>query len=506
MNTAEDTEVYSSPFMSESMVPSIYTQLLPSPDGYVGQAVKTSYEIIGNWPESYDETVLFLDENNEISYRTLYRLGFIAEEEYADILDKIQKGEKTEIPKHRFSYEQIMEKEFYLLTAAGSYVEKDDGTFYVPDESTEAFRRLLDSAVKLKIVGIARPSGESTGVTVSSAVGYTKALTDHMIETTEKSAVVTAQRKNTDINVINGLAFKPADDEEKKADAKKYVGSLGVTEKAKLCNELMISGALNFSDLSGSDIDMSALSGIMESYSGGALQETELAALLDLFMQSPPDGLLITIYDKYISSGSYADNMELFGVVDEDFPSSVSLYTDTFENKDKIVSAIKEYNASAPEESRIVYTDYVGLLMSSVTVIINVISYILIAFVSVSLVVSSIMIGIITYISVLERTKEIGILRSIGASKRNISQVFNAETFIIGLIAGLLGIGISLLLLIPGNAIIHHFINSNDVNASLPPVGAAVLILLSVLLTLLGGLIPAKKASRKDPVLALRTE
>ena len=506
LNTAEDTEVYTSSLMSESMMPSLYTQMLPSPDGCVGEAVKASYEIIGSWPTDYDEIVLFLNDNNEISYRTLYRLGFIAEAEYKDLLEKIQNGEKTDIPTHRFEYEEIMEKEFYLLTAAETYVEKEDGTFYIPDENTEAFRRLLKDAVTLKIVGIARPSGESSGVTVSSAVGYTKALTDHMIEVTEKSAVVTAQRANRDINVVSGLSFTPAGEEEKKTDAKKYVASLGITEKAKLCNELMVTGALDFSDLSASDIDMSALAAIMESYSGGVLQETDLAALLDIFMQSPSDALLVTIYDKYISSGSYETNMELFGVVDEALPSSISLYTDTFENKDKIVEAIKAYNASVPEESRIVYTDYVGLLMSSITVIINVISYILIAFVSVSLVVSSIMIGIITYISVLERTKEIGILRSIGASKRNISQVFNAETFIIGLFAGLIGVGISLITLIPVNALIHHLSGSSDINASLPPLGAVVLILLSVLLTLLGGLIPAKKASRKDPVLALRTE
>ena len=169
-----------------------------------------------------------------------------------------------------------------------------------------------------------------------------------------------------------------------------------------------------------------------------------------------------------------------------------------------------EYNsrmeAQGKEDQVISYTDTVGALMSSVTDIIDIISYVLIAFVAISLVVSSIMIGVITYISVLERKKEIGILRAIGASKGNISQVFNAETFIIGLAAGLIGIGLTLLILIPGNAVIHHVANSNDINAYLPVGGAVVLVVLSVLLTLLGGLIPAKKAAKSDPVTALRTE
>ena len=198
--------------------------------------------------------------------------------------------------------------------------------------------------------------------------------------------------------------------------------------------------------------------------------------------------------------------MENFGVISRDAPSSISLYADSFENKDAISDCIERYNETVDQEDQISYTDYVGLLMSSVTTIVNVISYVLIAIVAVSLVVSSIMIGIITYISVLERTKEIGILRAIGASKRNISQVFNAETFIIGLCSGLIGIGVTLLLLIPGNAVIHSVAGTTDVNAALPVGSAVVLVLLSMLLTMLGGLIPSKKAARKDPVTALRTE
>jgi putative ABC transport system permease protein len=212
------------------------------------------------------------------------------------------------------------------------------------------------------------------------------------------------------------------------------------------------------------------------------------------------------IYDNYISAGTFEDNMKAFGYVDRETPTSINIYADNFEGKEGITDCIDKYNETATEENAIVYTDYIGLLLSSVTRIVNVISYVLIAFVAVSLVVSSIMIGIITYISVLERTKEIGILRAIGASKRNISQVFNAETFIIGLLAGLFGIGIALLLLIPGNMLIRSIANSSDVSAQLPIAGALILIALSIVLTLIGGLIPSKKAAKKDPVAALRTE
>ena len=212
------------------------------------------------------------------------------------------------------------------------------------------------------------------------------------------------------------------------------------------------------------------------------------------------------IYDTYISAGSYEDNMAAFGYVNPDAPSGINIYADSFEDKEAITDSIDTYNKTVDEEDQISYTDYVGLLMSSVTTIVNVISYVLIAFVAVSLIVSSIMIGIITYISVLERTKEIGILRAMGASKRNVSQVFNAETFIIGLCSGLIGIGITLLLLIPGNVAIHRLTGSADINASLSAVSAVLLVALSVILTLLGGLIPSKKAAKKDPVTALRTE
>lgn len=490
-----------SQFSSSGMIPGVYEQLLPSEDGLVSAAVKKSYEpISGRWPEAYDEVVLVLNEHNEISYTDLYRLGLIPASEYNDIMAKINKGEAVDVPQHKFTYEQILEKEYYLATESDKYVKNGD-TFKRISSDTAAFKDVIENnSTKIKIVGIIRPVSGTTGITLTMNVGYTKTLTDYMIKRTDESEIVLAQKENENVNVLNGLSFEPQDDGQKKEDAIKYVNGLGISEKARLCSELLMMQKIDIMSMQG--LDLSQYAGMSMS----TLGEAELAGLLDLYMKNPADDTLITIYDKYVSAGSYNDNMSDFGVISRDAPASVNIYADTFEAKDKIAECIEEYNKNTTDENKITYTDYVGLLMSSITTIINVVSYVLIAFVAVSLVVSSIMIGIITYISVLERTKEIGILRAIGASKRNISNVFNAETFIIGLFAGLLGVGISALLLIPGNAVIHYLVGANDVNAIMPIPGAIILVILSVILTFIGGLIPAKKASRKDPVLALRTE
>ena len=295
-------------------------------------------------------------------------------------------------------------------------------------------------------------------------------------------------------SVINGAKFSPSDDAAKIEDAKNWLTRLSVNEKADLLRELMASYT----------------SGVPENDSQmNNMTDNDLAAMLDEFLSNSSqesDQQLLAIYNTYISVGTFEENMTKFGYVDIQTPSSINIYADSFEGKEGITDCIEKYNEAASEGDDIVYTDYIGLLLSSVTSMVNVISYVLIAFVAVSLIVSSIMIGIITYISVLERTKEIGILRAIGASKRNISQVFNAETFIIGLLSGLFGIGISLLLLIPGNMIIKSLVDSSDVKAQLPVTGAIILIVLSVVLTLIGGFIPSKKAAKKDPVAALRSE
>ncbi len=480
----------------ESMMPTVsnFEELLPGTDGsLVSGALTDSYEVLyGSWPAAYDEVVLALDKNNEIPAAVLYELGILPTSEYRDLIQRIDAGEEVTLETKSWSYEDICSQTLYMIPACDTYLEQGDGTFRWVGEDTEQMEALLENALQLKITGVVRPAQDTDAALITSNVGYTRALTDYIINHTNESAVVKAQAASPDVNVLSNLAFSPADDAAKIADVKTYLNGLGVSDKAAICREMLVAA-----EEAGAETNPGMLS----------MQEEQLAGMLDAYLaQSPDDEVLLNIYDAYISTGSYEDNMEAFGVVSLDAPSAIRIYADSFEDKDSISASIENYNATADEKDQITYTDYVGLLMSSVTTIINVISYVLIAFVAVSLVVSSIMIGIITYISVLERTKEIGILRAMGASKRNISQVFNAETFIIGLCAGLLGIGITLLLLIPGNALIHSLAGTTDVSAALPVVGAVILVLLSVILTLIGGLIPSKKAAKKDPVTALRTE
>ena len=305
------------------------------------------------------------------------------------------------------------------------------------------------------------------------------------------SPVALAQTADPERNVLTGLRFAPENSEMKLRDLTVFIESLGMSDRAKMARKVLSSARQND-----------------PGYTRELAQRTEpeLIAMLDQLMRQLDEKTLLSMYDAYVSPGTLKDNLSNFGVVSRDAPASISIYVDSFEDKDGVAAAIEAYNRGESEENRVTYTDYVGLLMSTVTTIVNVITYVLIAFVAVSLVVSSIMIGVITYISVLERTKEIGILRAIGASKGNISQVFNAETFIIGLMSGLIGIGVTLLLLTPINMLIHSLAGTTSVNAILPPLGAIVLILLSLVLTVISGLIPARKAARKDPVAALRAE
>ena len=454
--------------------------------------LKKNYDLIyGSWPEKYNEIVLVLNSNNEIDTETLYELGLLPTKEYRELTNKILAGEEVEIPNASYSYEEISNMELYLVPACDRYTKNSNGTYPYAGDNYIAMENIIKNAVKLKVSGIIRPAKDAEGLYINSVFGYTKLLTDYIIDYTGDSEIVKAQLANPNVNVINGMRFGASDNATKIEDAKKFLANMGISEKASMCKDMLTMMTMG---------DTEAAAKYAE------LGEAELAAMFDSFMQQPEDSTLLSIYDNYISSGTYEDNLSFFGVISYDAPSGINIYADTFEDKDKISECIKEYNKTVNEEDQIMYTDYVALLMSSVTTIIDVISYVLIAFVSVSLVVSSIMIGIITYISVLERTKEIGILRAIGASKRNISQVFNAETFIVGLCSGLMGIGITLLILLPANALIHSLAGTTDINAALPPVGALILIILSVILTLIGGLIPSKKAARKDPVTALRTE
>ncbi len=468
-----------------------FTEILPGKDGAViSEAITKNYDLVyGKMPENYDEVVLVVNRNNQLSANTLYQLGYLPTSEYRENIQYINDGVDFEVEERTWSFEEFCDKELYLVTACDNYVKNEDGTFRQLDTNSEIENNAKENGIKLKIVGIIRPNQDATTTFINSSFAYTKELTDYIINHTTNSEIVQAQLASKDVNVLNNLGFAPDSDEEKVKDAKKYIETLGITDKAKM-----------FKDLIKTIGDDSMIAYIDKA------SESDLAKLFDQNITSADDETLLYIYDSYITSGSYDDNMSAFGLVDYDAPASINIYIDSFENKDEVSNQIKLYNETADEVDKIVYTDYVGLLMSSITTIINVISYVLIAFVAVSLVVSSIMIGIITYISVLERTKEIGILRAIGASKSNISAVFNAETLIIGFCSGLMGILITLLLIIPINAIIHYFAGITTINAILPTTSAVILVLLSMLLTFIGGLIPSKKAAKKDPVTALRTE
>ena len=481
-----------------------FKELLTGKDGAsVSDAIKDSYDLLyGDWPTAYDEVILTLDQNNEISATTLYQLGILPSAEYKELMTKIENGEEIKLESKSWKYEDICNQEFYMIPDCDTYISNGNGTFTSIKDNVNEMEKLLDNAIKLKITGVVRPKEDAKNASITSAIGYTKALTDYIIEYTDNSEVVKAQKESSTINVLNGMEFSPSSDDEKIADAKKYLEELGVSDKANLFKTMM------YSMQSTSNVEDEGISTSMQAGTPdiSTMSEEQLAAMLDEYLKSPDDDTLLKIYDAYISTGSYDDNMTTFGVVSLDAPSSISIYTDSFENKEAISDCIEDYNSTANEEDQISYTDYIGILLSSITTIIDVISYVLIAFVAVSLIVSSIMIGIITFISVMERTKEIGILRAIGASKHNISQVFNAETFIIGLCSGLLGVGISALLLIPINSIIHSVLNLDTINASLPLSSAIGLIILSMILTIIGGFVPAKKAAKKDPVTALRTE
>ena len=484
-----------------------FSEMMVGSDGTGVSAVITdSYDVLyGAWPESYDEVVLVLDENNAISTGVLYQLGLITADEYEEIVDKIGNGEEVE--EINFDYETVCGHIFYLVPACNHYSENEDGTFtYIGDDSVEV-DQLMEDALQLKITGVIRPVEDAANASITAAVAYTSALTDYVISHTNESAVVLAQEKHTDVNVLNGMNFDAADDATKIADAKVYISSLGVSDKASLYTMIMYYSAEKENE---GEADTEATQQPQQGgQMGGGMQmdESIMAAALDKWLEETPDDeILLSIYEEYIDGSSYEDNMEAFGKVSYDAPASISIYTDSFEDKEAVAECIANYNETVDFDTQITYTDYVELMTSSLTTIIDTISYVLIAFVAVSLIVSCIMIGIITHISVLERTKEIGILRALGASKRNISQIFNAETIIIGLCAGLLGVGVSALLTVPINAIIQRLLGVDAVSAQLPLDSAVILVILSMIITVIGGLLPAKKAAKKDPVIALRTE
>ena len=483
-----------------------FSELMAGTNGNaVSSVITDSYDVLyGSWPMEYDEVVLILNKNNSISAETLYQLGIITSEQYNDTAQKIKNGEEAD--EISFDYEELLKHELYLVLACDHYIDNGDGTFTYIDSSSLDEEALLKNAVPLKITGIIRPDQDADNASITTAVGYTSKLTDYVIKHTNDSSVIKAQEKTPEINVLNGMKFEAADDAAKISEAKEYISEMGISDKASLYQMIQYYSAQSSKSVNSSDAEAKAQESMPEQREVPT-DENAMASALDIWLENDPnENLLLSFYDQYISGATYEDNMEAFGKVSYDAPTSISIFSDSFEDKDAISECISNYNSTADEDSQITYTDYVALLTSSITTIIDGISYVLIAFVAISLIVSCIMIGIITHISVMERTKEIGILRALGASKRNISQVFNAETFIIGCCAGALGIGISLLALIPINSIIESISGISGLNAKLPLTSSLILIAISIAITLISGLLPAKKASKKDPVIALRTE
>ena len=425
------------------------------------ELLKSQYDVIaGEWPDEYNEVLLIVNKNNEISDYSLYSLGIKNQAEITEKMHKVMAGEQLEeLEDETYSYEDFLGLT-YKVALNTDYYEKQ-GNIWVNKRNDKTYmKNKLESAQEVKIVGIIRPKEEATATSMGDMgiIGYRKELTEHIINEINESEIAKQQLANPNINVFTGKEFSTTP------------------------------------SVQGSSFNYANLSAEEQAYMASLSQE-ELAGVISSYTE--------------MSDATYEENILKLGICDLASPYSISIYPIDFESKDKITDAIGKYNQmkkdDGKEEDIIQYTDIVATMMTSVTVIVNMISYVLIAFVAISLVVSSIMIGIITYISVLERIKEIGILRAIGASKKDISRVFNAETFIIGLSAGLIGIGVTLLLNIPINIIIKNVAGVSNLS-KLPVGGAIVLILISMLLTMIAGLIPAKVASKKDPVEALRTE
>ena len=421
------------------------------------QLLESQYDLVkGNWPKQYNEVVLVLKEDGRIDDYTLYSLGLKDQSELKDKWKAVENGEKLDENQEStsYSYDDLLNLQFKLLLNS-DYYQKQNGLWINKEDNDNYLKEKINNAETIKIVGIIKQNEQSAvSTSVTSGIGYTKQLKEYVVEKSNDAQIVKEQKENKDVNVFSGLKF-PTD------------------EDTSTMENLTAEQRMAMSKLSSEEIAQ-----MMETYSSN-------------------------------KDSSYEKNLQKLGAVDIDTPTSISIYPKDFEAKDKISDAIEEYNQKqrdeGKEENTISYTDIVGTMMKSVSQIINTISYVLIAFVAISLIVSSIMIGIITYISVLERTKEIGILRAIGASKKDISRVFNAETLIIGLISGLIGIGITVLLTLPINSMIYAVTGVKVVTA-VPFKAGVVLVLISMFLTIIAGLIPAKIASKKDPVIALRTE
>lgn len=549
--------------MGSSMV--LWQEMLNGDNGkLVSPLLESQYDVIyGSWPTEYNEIVLVLDENNEIDDMALYALGLKSKEEIDAVMQAAMNQTAIEVEQQKWSYEEICDMEFRVILNSSCYtLDENTGLYADLRESNAGLKYLYDNGLSLKVSGIIRPSEDAVSSMLTGSIGYTSELTEYIIEQSKNSAAVTAQLNNPSTDIFTGLPFQESTgdltDEQKEADFREYISGLDEQGKANAYITIMsipsqeqidaavsqtmdsmtreeMEEMLNEALAQQTGVNTEELADYISSMTDeefnsmftqiiaeqftlqyaqqvqeqmGQMNAQELAAALDMALPSYTTEQCAEYYEQVLSfsESSYEDNMLELGYVDLDDPATINLYASSFEDKELIEQAIEDYNSTVSELEQIEYTDYVGLMMSSVTSIINAVTYVLIAFVAVSLIVSSIMIGVITLISVQERTKEIGILRAIGASKRNVSSMFNAETVIIGFTSGALGVIITYILCIPINLILHHLTGINTLSAYLPVPVAVILVLISVALTLFSGIIPSRSAAKKDPVVALRTE
>ena len=542
----------------------LWQEMLPGDGEMINPVVKKQYDIVeGKWPEAYNEVVLVLDSNNEIADMALYALGLISEEEIDLIVDAAINKSPLTVNTNRWTYAEIMDMEFRTIFPADCYtLDERTGLYTDMRDSNAGLKYLYDKGTPIKVVGIIRPNEDAVSGMLTGSIAYTSELTEYVIEKSKSSAAIKAQLADPTNDIFTGLPFDLSEgnlsDAEKaeifknyiseldtKKKAETYVTVMGIPDKEWLDGQVkvylgamseemkrssLISGLTEqmgmdtetvteyINAMSVEDIDELLSDGIAQmvkdQYRRGvegqlaAMTEEQLAGALDIALPTYSDELAAIYYEEAItfSSTSYDLNLMALGYVELDDPATISLYASTFSDKDIIEEAIAKYNEGVDELEKISYTDYLGIMMSSIATIIDAITYVLIGFVSVSLIVSSIMIGVITLISVQERTKEIGILRAIGASKKNVSSMFNAETVIIGFASGIVGVGVTYLLCIPLNAILVYLTGIPNLTAQLPIYVAVILVIISMGLTLISGLIPSRSAAKKDPVAALRTE
>lgn len=543
----------------------LWQEMLPGKDGkLISEVFDKQYDVVyGSWPTEYNEIVLVVDENNELDDMTLYALGLISKDDIDKIMDAAVNKKPIEASNKSWSFEEICDMEFKTVLNSDCFTYDENTGLYTDLRSSESgLKYLYSNGTPLKVSGIVKPNESSVSTILTGSIGYTSKLTEYVVEKAKDSSAIEAQLKDKSTDIFTGLLFKSETDnmsDSYKADSfKEYISSLDEAGKAKAYTEIMsippkeqvdaytsqalgnmsredmesalitaLSQQMTLSsaeiekyleNMSDDELKQFVKQAIEEQYKAqyaqqvtaqlSAMSSTQLAMAMDMAMQGYSTEQMALYHDEVLtfSDSTYEDNLIELGYVDLDDPSAINLYASSFENKDVIEEAINNYNKNVDELQEIKYTDYIGIMMSSITKIINAITYVLVAFVAISLIVSSIMIGVITLISVQERTKEIGILRAIGASKKNVSSMFNAETVIIGFTSGLVGVLITYLLCIPINIILKALTGIVNLKAILPVEVAIILVILSMILTLISGIIPSRSAAKKDPVVALRTE